>query len=79
MVVSDGLDWVRVFGYGLEIDERDCTWAGSGWERLKMSASGLKMSGSGWKWVTVDGNVLEWVGVDGSGWEQVGVGGSRWK
>ena len=27
-MVSDGLDWVRVFGYGLEMDERGCTWAG---------------------------------------------------
>ena len=24
-------------------------WAGSGWEWLKMSASGLKISGSGWE------------------------------
>ena len=28
--VGDGLDWVRVFGYGLEMGERDCTWAGLG-------------------------------------------------
>ena len=26
-MVENGLDWVRVFGYGLEIGERGCTWA----------------------------------------------------
>ena len=29
-MVSDGLDWVRVFGYGLEMGERGCTWLGAG-------------------------------------------------
>ena len=26
-MVGNGLDWVRVFGYGLEMGERDYTWA----------------------------------------------------
>ena len=42
-MVGDGLDWVRVFGYGLEMGDRGCT-CESG---LKMRTSGLKMSGSG--------------------------------
>ena len=49
-MVSGGLNWVKVFGYGLEMDERRCTWAArSGWEWLKMSATGLKMNSSGWE------------------------------
>ena len=27
-MVGDSLDWVGVFGCGLEMCERDCTWAG---------------------------------------------------
>ena len=27
-MASDGLDWVRAYGYGQEIDERGCAWAG---------------------------------------------------
>ena len=48
-MVSGGLNWVKVFGYGLEMDERRCTWARSGWEWLKMSATGLKMNSSEWE------------------------------
>ena len=27
-MVGDGLDWIRVFGCGLEMGDRDCTWKG---------------------------------------------------
>ena len=29
-IVGDELDWVRIFGCGLEMGVRDCTWAGVG-------------------------------------------------
>ena len=29
-MVDDGLDCMRVLGYGLEMGERGCTWAGMG-------------------------------------------------
>ena len=44
--------------------------SGCGW--LKMKASELEMSGSGWEQVGVDGGGWKWMGVgevDGSGWK----------
>ena len=29
-MVGDGLDWVKVFGCGLEMGEKGCTWVGVG-------------------------------------------------
>ena len=53
-MVGDGLDWVWVFGYGLETGE-SLHMAGVG---FKMSRSELNLSGSGceraenkWQWV----------------------------
>ena len=43
-MVNDGLDWVRVFGYGLEMGERGCRWlgAGGGGGEFEISRGGLK-------------------------------------
>ena len=73
-MVGDGLDLVRVFGYGLEMGERGCIWPSAGLKRVEVGykwvgvgGSMLKMSGGGWKWVGVDGSRWEWIGVDGIG------------
>ena len=44
-MVGDGLDWVRVFGCGLEMGGRGCTRVGVG-----INSSGLNISKSGWEW-----------------------------
>ena len=60
-MVGDGLDWVRVFGCGLEMDER--LYMGGG--KLKMSRSGLSMNGNGWEWAEMSRSGLK---MSGSGW-----------
>ena len=63
--------WVRKSVHGRVVFKisRRLNMSRSVWERLKMSASGLKMSGSG----------LEWMGMCVSGWEWFRIGGSGWE
>lgn len=52
-MADDGLDQVRVFGYGRRL-------SGRGGGGFKISRSVLNMKGSGWEWID---NEWEWVGV----------------
>ena len=75
-MVRDGLNWVRVFGCGLEMGKSSCTWQewlnikGSEWEWAENEWEWIKNE---WKWVGVGGRGWEWMGVSGSSWEQMGV------
>ena len=44
-----------------------------------MSASGLKMSGSGLEWMGMCVSGWEWLGIGGSGWDYMEVGRSEWE
>ena len=80
-MLGDELDWVRVFGCGLEIDQKPYMGA----SMLKLSRSRLNISGSEYEWAENEWGKLKrvemtmgckWVGVGGRGWEWVRVGGS---
>ena len=67
-MVGDALDWVKVFGCGLEMSERACT----------LVKVGLKRVGVDETWVWVSGSVLKMSGSEWELWNWMGVGGDWW-